>query len=380
MTDKTISDLDPFVSALTGSEPLESVESGASKKTTTGDVAGAPPVSVALTTGSSLVTVPLGVRYFAITSGGTGGDELIDLPNPDMPIDGYANGPLIGQRVVFMLEVQTNEADVVRISIGGSLSIHTFSGKAFDVYTKYTHTSTGIVLDFLGAAAAFVWNGYEWCADNAAIGANDDTDWDSGGDIAFSTQANADGASSGILFNTGGGTTGTGPIQLLTGDASAGIAGDIDIRSGAGSATGGSIGLHAGDGGSAEGGAINITAGVSGGDIHTNSGSISIDAGSSSGAAGGGGVAIFAGASVAGSGGSIQLKGGDGDLGGGVAYLKGGDSTSGLAGSVFIDAGLGTGGTPGFIRLGTQNPLPTSDPGSAGALYILAGVLMISAG
>jgi hypothetical protein len=125
--------------------------------------------TVTLTTGSSPSTNDGTPAVVSITTGGTAGDELLDLSNPDLPVDGWANPFLVGQRVIFALVTQTDPADRVVITVGGSGTVRFYP----------TNTANGIrgiingaVLDYVGGMICFVWCGDGWKIDYALTGSN----------------------------------------------------------------------------------------------------------------------------------------------------------------------------------------------------------------
>lgn len=130
------------------------------------------PTPFPLTTGASPVTVDIDVRAYAITTGGTAGSEVINLPNPTLDINAEYNFAYIGQRVIFYLAVQTNPADVVKITAAGNDEVISFGRQENPFWTR-THTVDGVRLDTVGQAAVLIWSGDKWQHERSMNGGND---------------------------------------------------------------------------------------------------------------------------------------------------------------------------------------------------------------
>lgn len=134
------------------------------------------PGATEIVTGAAPVTADVNVRLYAITTGGTAGTETINLPTPDLPLDDWLNPAILGCRIAFYVAAQTDPADVVNLSIDfGQIT----------VYGKYNHNSTcqkvnggGVILDYVGAMACFVWVGDKWQIDLAATDASGGSGFD----------------------------------------------------------------------------------------------------------------------------------------------------------------------------------------------------------
>lgn len=173
MPDKKTSQLPP-AATLTGNELVALVQSGANVRSTTQAVAdlgggGDSALIESVTTGASPIDANISKTVTAITSGGTAGDEYIDLPNPDLPIDGWFNAELIGARHVLYLATQTNPSDNVRVTIGGGSGI-----KIKGINGATLGEAVALRLNYVGAAAVLIWQGEEWFCDLS----------DGGGDVS----------------------------------------------------------------------------------------------------------------------------------------------------------------------------------------------------
>lgn len=167
------------------------------------------PIPTPLTTGSSSLSLDGVSRLYAITTGGTGGVEVVDIQDPDLPVDGSYNPGLIGMRLTLYVAVQTDPADVVKVLRSGN--------PFFFVYPSTTlrnsflqQTNNGIILDYVGAMAQLVWCGDRWEFDVAITQNNDN-----------STFASANN-----------------PFKVTTADATNGNVADVTIGPGAHSGTG----------------------------------------------------------------------------------------------------------------------------------------------
>ncbi len=207
---------------------------------------GAP---VPITTGAAPVDADSTVQLYAITTGGTGGDEYLNLPNPDL-VDGF-NGDQIGRRVVFYVAEQTDPADVVKITVDGETGFF----DAFGVFPSEYYSD--ISLPGVGSAICFVWQYEQWAVDaqmtrwdfvrNTGVtmdisGGTITNDSDSYGPPALVTGGNISNASNSnnaqrLLVRGGNVSSGSGnggKLQLNGGNAQSGVGGDIEINPGSG--------------------------------------------------------------------------------------------------------------------------------------------------
>jgi len=127
--------------------------------------------AVPITTGSSPVTADPMVQVYAVTSGGTGGEETIYVPMPELPLDDYANGELVGRRMIFFLQTQTNPADAVHITLDNN-PVNAVYANPNQLGRSQMYS---LVIDFVGAMVALVWCGYQWKYDNSITSNNDDS-------------------------------------------------------------------------------------------------------------------------------------------------------------------------------------------------------------
>lgn len=145
--------------------------------------------------------------------------------------------------------------------------------------------------------------------------------------------------------------------------------------------------------GNLAGGNLTISAGTSEGAAAA--GSFTMSAGAANGSAQGGGISVVAGGGDTGAGGDVYIAAGDSSTNnGGTLSLNAGNSNGeNYGGNIILTAGYASDGDQdgGSIRLipgdasGSGVPgyiimfnLPTSDPGVSGALYTVAGALMVS--
>lgn len=130
------------------------------------------PVGTPITTGASPVTADVDVRIYAITTGGTEGVEVIDLPLPGLPVDGQYNPMFIGQKIVFYLAALTEPTDSVQITVDGSGNIPVFRSDN-NPFSVRKNVNGGVIFDTLGNIAAFIWCGDAWKLDRGITGEND---------------------------------------------------------------------------------------------------------------------------------------------------------------------------------------------------------------
>jgi hypothetical protein len=120
---------------------------------------------VAVVSGASPVDLDNTKNVSSVTSGGTAGNETVNLPNYATPFDDYTNPPLLGRRHIVFLAVQTDPGDVVKVTINSGDAIRC----AFPAGQNAGEVSgAAVTLDYVGATAVFVWMGYGWKLDNTA--------------------------------------------------------------------------------------------------------------------------------------------------------------------------------------------------------------------
>jgi len=120
------------------------------------------PTDTNITTGAAPLTLDPTVRYYSITSGGTGGVEIVNLPNLPLDANGY-NGQYIGQQCLIYLETQTNPSDVVEIHINNDPKLPTiiypFIAQGNGIGISHI---TNYALNYGGASAVCIWSGDYW--------------------------------------------------------------------------------------------------------------------------------------------------------------------------------------------------------------------------
>lgn len=292
------------------------------------------PAATPINTGASPTDVDPSVLYYEITTGGTAGEEIINVPLPDLPVDGWANGTLVGRRILLLLKEQTDPGDTVKVTIDGVAT----NLSAAPTTINDAVSISNVILDFVGASVAVEWRLDVWVL---VPGLTDESFENDPEEFGISLQ--------GPTVNTA--DTLPTPVTI-TGAAmshadNVNSAGDVVI-------TGGNF--LDGDGSRAGHGRL------SGGISNTD--------------ASGGSAMVSGGASAHGSGGAVLITAGsnqndDGE--GGSVSITAGNGT--IGGNIVLQAGDGS-GSDGVIRL----ILPTVDPAVAGALWNDSGTVMISAG
>lgn len=121
---------------------------------------------VPITTGATQTDVdPASPSLIEITTGGTAGEEEINIPLLEMDANSV-NPYNIGQRITLYLKTLTDPGDTVKVLVGGSAAFGAFQSI---VTSKPARTPiSGLVLDFAGAFASFLWDGLTWRYDNLA--------------------------------------------------------------------------------------------------------------------------------------------------------------------------------------------------------------------
>lgn len=330
---------------------------------------GASFCQVPLTTNSVTPTaVDYKQKVAILTTDGSAGPQVVDLASPSLDDNGL-NIPNTGRIVIITIGTQTDPADAVHITCDGSFNIKTIDPQIGESHTYGVTDSPGVVLDYPGATAVFVWQTDHFAWSPAASDFNAWANMQTGHDITiqgFQVQGGngqgayleggpsgtANGGAAGV--SGGGGQVDGGACQVSGGSGNTGVGGELRMTGGGGndvigSKTGGDANLIGGF----YGGAANVT---------------------------GGQGAFGDGTTV---GGPVNIKGGFSDVGGDT-HIGGGDGGY-TGGDLYLDAGANTAvGDPhtadGRIIIGSINPLPTADPHHVGQLYTLAGVLHVSAG
>jgi len=169
MTDTTIADIAREKELLDGSEWFEGQDNDGSFKSRIYGIRGTGIVPVT-TNGDTPTDIEDFPQVVVVTSGGSAGDEVINLPRPTLDENGM-NVPLMGQRVFVYLKTQTDPADVVVLHNNGSASwgeAITTTSQNFSPVQSYSR----LALDFAGAAACLLWVGYRWEVDVMATNGN----------------------------------------------------------------------------------------------------------------------------------------------------------------------------------------------------------------
>jgi hypothetical protein len=101
-----------------------------------------------------------------ITTGGTGGEELINIVTPTLDGNGY-NTNYLGSRVFVVLAVQTDPADTVTITIDGGAScpllVPIWSSGPYGLIRQYS----SVTLNAVGDTIMFRWDGAHWYIDGS---------------------------------------------------------------------------------------------------------------------------------------------------------------------------------------------------------------------
>lgn len=120
------------------------------------------PSDTNIVTGATPLTLDPTKRYYSITSGGTGGVEIVNLPLLPLDANGY-NGEYIGQQCLIYLETQTNPSDTIIVKINNDANLPTVNypygvqGNALAI----THINN-YALNYGGASAVCIWQGDYW--------------------------------------------------------------------------------------------------------------------------------------------------------------------------------------------------------------------------
>lgn len=224
------------------------------------------PAATPITTGAAPVDADFSVRLYAITTGGTGGVEIINLPPPDLPVDGYANPGRVGQRIGFYIETLTDPGDSVKLQVNGSDTITVYPTGFFG-NASVVRTTTGVIMDFVGAFATMIWAYDFWLWEVALGDGNDSTIMSTLPLIIHAGKGfNANGGDAGFGGGdaTGSGSGGVGQFSGGNENNGAGAQGGAVICTGSGSGQGGSVTLQPGTGTTGISGNVTIARAVGG--------------------------------------------------------------------------------------------------------------------
>lgn len=111
-----------------------------------------------LTSGASPISCDVTKNITYITTGGTADDEHVVLPVFDSIVD-FATPEKNGTIHVVSLKVQTNASDVVKVFQSFDNSDAKINDNAGNIIGI---VAGGIILDYVGAAASFVWWDASW--------------------------------------------------------------------------------------------------------------------------------------------------------------------------------------------------------------------------
>lgn len=182
----TIPQLDPIPGALTGAEPVETVQDGISYRTTTQAIAdlgggGGGSITIQVTTDNAAPTdIPLqdasiGRVIVEVTTDGSGLEQVLNLPLPPLPIDGFGNAQYSGQETLIVIVDQPDGDDNVTITNDGSQNINLLTPDNTKVI--FYPSVSRLYLDYVGSCALLVF-----CFDvyKFSLGATDngsETEW-----------------------------------------------------------------------------------------------------------------------------------------------------------------------------------------------------------
>lgn len=120
-----------------------------------------------LTTGASPVEIDIYKSLTIVTSGGTAGDEIIEIPNfPPSVEGGYVNWENTWVKHVVVLKTQTNGSDVVKVRLGDGSTLLQMKDSAGNTIAHAD--SNVVILDYEGAIVGFIWDGTEWLLEHSA--------------------------------------------------------------------------------------------------------------------------------------------------------------------------------------------------------------------
>ena len=304
-------------------------------------------VPTSITTSSTVPFTPdMSKDLYYITTDGSGQAQSIVIPAYSGSVGDFSDPINAGHITLFVIDVLTNSADTVEITVSG--------GEVMNDVTQPNFASSKIILGGAAGYGVAIVNQYD--AWYTWINYTDYDQYNIIGPViasgASGTNTNPppgpiNGLSSG--YGAGQGLTGQGGQVAVFGGSGATQGGSATLTGGSGGTDlGGNAVVQAGNSTDAAGGYVNITSGIGG--------------------TSGGQIYVTGGTGQNGSGGSITISGGNGTAGVGTPTSNGGD----------ITLQPGTGVTRNGLIF--MPGLPTADPAVAGALWNNAGVLTISAG
>lgn len=143
-----------------------------------------------------------------VTTDGSGGAQTLNLPLPATPIDGFANNALVGQQYCIMVTNQADPGDAVTVTVGGGGQINTvWSG--LECSKDKIIADGGLVLDFAGAGAVFVWAGDGWLFDYPLTDGDNSITWRSTGVVLGSNDGTVANQAQSTLIKTGNQASGS---------------------------------------------------------------------------------------------------------------------------------------------------------------------------
>lgn len=112
-----------------------------------------------ITSGAAPVVCAADKNLTLVTSGGTHGDEIVELDDLVFTLDGFARPEQYGLRHVIVLKTLTANDDVVKVRLnsGSTINIKDKKGNILAVVEN-----DAVVLDYEGATAVFEWAGEGW--------------------------------------------------------------------------------------------------------------------------------------------------------------------------------------------------------------------------
>lgn len=276
------------------------------------------PVAVEITTGRDPTTLDPNVRFYAVTSGGAGTQQVLDLPLLDLAVDEWANPQRVGSRIIIGLVNRVDPGDSVKITVNGQENNLAMVGGFVGGSLVFGSVKGGVVLNYPGATVAFDWLNDGWYINPMAT----DYDYDPGAGLL----------SPGFTVYAGVSETGQGVGAILKGGDSV-----TDGQSG------GQVDIYGGNSTDEAAGWVQIT----------------------------GGDAVTTGA-----GGRARLTGGLSNHGqAGPAEVIGGHTTDGTPGDVVIQPGNNSDDTV-HGRVFMFN-LPTTNPSEPGQVWNNSGALAV---
>jgi hypothetical protein len=165
MTETTIADIPREKTVIDSTDWFEGQDGGGSFKAHVGGIRGLGVLDVTTAAVSQDIT-PV-AKVVSITTGGTAGQELLNLTAPALgPND--INTDYLGTRVYFVLNTQTDPGDSVKITVDGLAYCGLYIPENTIGVTRYNT----IILNFTGACVCFVWCGDKWRLDSESTDGN----------------------------------------------------------------------------------------------------------------------------------------------------------------------------------------------------------------